>query len=95
MTTGPTERLPDMIQLFCRERFLYDYLDDAKLLTRLNRVMRRVRLPELPHRCSSLPARGSAGGSEQRAAELLDGEQTPEFKEKRHEIWDEPAAVDR
>jgi len=27
---------------------LYDYLDDAKLLTRLNQVMRRAGLPLLP-----------------------------------------------
>jgi hypothetical protein len=35
---------------FCAERFLYDYADDAKLLARLNRVMRRVQLPALPDR---------------------------------------------
>jgi hypothetical protein len=33
---------------FLSERFLYDYLDDAKLLMRLNHVMRRVGLPQLP-----------------------------------------------
>jgi hypothetical protein len=27
---------------------LYDYTEDAKLLIRLNQVMRRVRLPQLP-----------------------------------------------
>ena len=27
---------------------MYDYLDDGKLLTRLNHVMRRVGLPQLP-----------------------------------------------
>jgi len=27
---------------------LYDYLEDAKLLGRLNRVMQRVQLPPLP-----------------------------------------------
>ena len=45
MTTGPVPTLERMIPLFCAERFLYDYLDDAKLLSRLNRVMRRVKLP--------------------------------------------------
>ncbi len=40
--------LPEMIRRFCTERFLYDYLDNAKLLTRLNRVMGRVNLPQLP-----------------------------------------------
>ena len=27
---------------------MYDYLDDGKLLSRLNQVMRRVKLPPLP-----------------------------------------------
>jgi hypothetical protein len=34
--------------VFCAERFLYDYGEDGKLLTRLNHIMRRVRLPPLP-----------------------------------------------
>ncbi len=37
-----------LIPRFCAERFLYDYLDDAKLLKRLNQVMRRVGLAALP-----------------------------------------------
>jgi hypothetical protein len=48
MTTAPIADLPVWIPRFCRERFLYDYLDDAKLLARLNRVMGRVKLPSLP-----------------------------------------------
>lgn len=44
----PTDRLADLIPAFCRERFLSDYLDDAKLCVRLNQVMRRVGLPQLP-----------------------------------------------
>lgn len=48
MTTGTVPNLPEMIRRFCTERFLYDYLDNAKLLTRLNRVMGRVNLPQLP-----------------------------------------------
>lgn len=48
IATGPVDGLPRMIQLFGTERFLYDYLDDSKLLKRLNRVMQRVRLPALP-----------------------------------------------
>lgn len=48
MATGPVPRLAEMIGIFCRERFLYDYLDDARLLGRLNRVMQRVRLRPLP-----------------------------------------------
>jgi hypothetical protein len=40
--------LATFIGLFSRERFLSDYLDDGKLMFRLNQVMRRVRLPLLP-----------------------------------------------
>ena len=40
--------LAAFIPLFARERFLWDYTDDAKLLFRLNQVMRRVGLPLLP-----------------------------------------------
>jgi hypothetical protein len=48
IATRPTDRLAGFISLFCRERFLWDYSDDGKLLVRLNQVMRRVRLPQLP-----------------------------------------------
>ena len=48
MTTRPTGMLAFFIPRFSSERFLYDYLDDEKLLGRLNNVMRRVRLPQLP-----------------------------------------------
>ena len=48
LATQPAERLAAMIPRFITERFLYDYLDDGKLLTRLNHVMRRVGLPQLP-----------------------------------------------
>jgi hypothetical protein len=44
----PTDRLAWLIRAFCRERILWDYLDDGKLLRRLNQIMRRVRLAELP-----------------------------------------------
>ncbi len=44
----PARNLATFIGLFSRERFLSDYLDDEKLLFRLNQVMRRVRLPLLP-----------------------------------------------
>jgi hypothetical protein len=44
----PAERLAWMVRGFCRERVLWDYLDDGKLLRRLNQVMRRVGLAELP-----------------------------------------------
>lgn len=42
------ERLAGFIEIFRRERFLWDYADDGRLLWRLNQVMRRVRLPALP-----------------------------------------------
>lgn len=48
MATRPTNLLAPLIGRFSAERFLYDYSEDGKLLKRLNAVMRRVRLPELP-----------------------------------------------
>jgi hypothetical protein len=48
LATQPTNRIAALIPRFIAERFLYDYLDDGKLLTRLNHVMRRVGLPALP-----------------------------------------------
>jgi hypothetical protein len=48
MAVRSTDRLAWLVPLFCRERFLWDYLDDGKLLVRLNQVMSRVRLPALP-----------------------------------------------
>jgi hypothetical protein len=48
MVTQQTGMLAFFIPRFSAERFLYDYLDDEKLLFRLNNVMRRVRLPFLP-----------------------------------------------
>jgi hypothetical protein len=48
LATAPTDRLAQLIPRFTSERFLYDYLDDGKLLTRLNHIMRRVGLPPLP-----------------------------------------------
>ena len=44
----PIPDLRPFIGLFSAERFLWDYPDDAKLLFRLNQVMRRVGLPQLP-----------------------------------------------
>ena len=48
ITPRPTERLDAFIPRFSAERFLSDYLEDAKLWFRLNQVMRRVNLPALP-----------------------------------------------
>lgn len=82
MTTGRADRMPEMIHLFCRERFLYDYLDDAKLLTRLNRVMCRVKLPELPSSMLTILA-GARQPVREQLQKLLDGAKAPEFKETR------------
>jgi hypothetical protein len=65
-----------MIRLFCRERFLYDYLDDATLLLRLNRVMRRVRLRPLPATIlACLP--GARQCVRERVCELMTDESEP------------------
>ena len=44
----PARDLGRFIGLFSQERFLSDYSEDAKLLIRLNQVMRRVGLATLP-----------------------------------------------
>lgn len=43
----PAERLVMFIDRFRTLQFLYDYLDDDRLLSRLNQVLRRVTLPPL------------------------------------------------
>jgi hypothetical protein len=48
MVTQPAKGLDLFLPRFSEERFLYDYLEDGKLLWRLNQVMRRVKLPLLP-----------------------------------------------
>ena len=48
MATRQSDRLAEFIEKFCALRFLYDYLQDEKLLWRLNHVMGRVGLPLLP-----------------------------------------------
>ncbi|MHB8974493.1 MAG: hypothetical protein ACYC3X_00390 [Pirellulaceae bacterium] len=72
MTTGTVPNLPEMIRRFCTERFLYDYLDNAKLLTRLNRVMGRVDLPQLPPSFLSLLPAARRQVSERRGELLTD-----------------------
>ena len=47
-TEPSTERLALFAERFRQERFLFDYLDDQKLLYRLTQVSRRVRLTRLP-----------------------------------------------
>jgi len=52
----PAENLATFVGLFSRERFLFDYLDNGKLLFRLNQVMRWVGLPVLPSSFADLLA---------------------------------------
>ncbi len=57
MVDVDASQLAAIIDRFCELRFLYDYADDERLTFRLNQVMRRVRLPELPSRFTTiLPA---------------------------------------
>ncbi len=57
MTPRTTGRLAFFIELFRRERVLWDYLEDDKLMVRLNQVMRRVQLDVLPEAFAAiLPA---------------------------------------
>ncbi len=63
ITGKPTGQLSTVIDRFVESKFLYDYLDDQKLLWRINRVCSRVGLPALP------PA---VGGWLPRAAKLVE-----------------------
>ena len=60
------------IPRFSAERFLSDYAEDAKLLTRLNQVMRRVNLPALPDQLLSVMPHARELVAE-RSDELLGG----------------------
>ena len=48
----PVTVLTMLVPRFVNERFLADYYDDKLLLYRLNGVMKRVKLPQLPDRTS-------------------------------------------
>lgn len=48
ITGHPVSGLADLIRRFIEARFLYDYVDHDKLMRRLNQVMRRVGLEDLP-----------------------------------------------
>jgi hypothetical protein len=48
MARGETDRLAGLIPRFHAEQFLRDYLDSTRLLYRLNQVMRRIKLKQLP-----------------------------------------------
>lgn len=44
MATRPTDKLQTFFPIFLRERYLYDYVDDKRLMYRVNHVLRRVKL---------------------------------------------------
>jgi hypothetical protein len=48
MAPRPTQRLAGFIELFRRERVLWDYREGVKLMLRLGQIMRRVKLEPLP-----------------------------------------------
>lgn len=48
VATRDPERLAEFIPLYLNERFLEDYIDDARMLRRINQVMKRVSLEPLP-----------------------------------------------
>ena len=50
IATRPTEKLVGYHEAYIKSKFLFDYADDRLLLSRLNGVMRRVKLPELDER---------------------------------------------
>ena len=57
MAPRPTRRLAAFVELFRRERVLWDYQEDGKLMVRLGQILRRVRLSPLPdHFAALLPA---------------------------------------
>jgi len=72
MAARPTDRLAAMISRFCEERILWDYLEDVRLLVRLNQVMRRVGFAQLPDGFGDVLPEAREQVSRRRA-ELLDG----------------------
>ena len=44
MATRPTDRLKEYFPIFLREKYLYDYVDDERLMYRVNFVLKRVKL---------------------------------------------------
>lgn len=54
MAPRPAAGLGEFVEHFARARILWDYLEDDKLFTRLNQVMRRLGLEDLPPRCTAV-----------------------------------------
>lgn len=83
MAARPAPSLAWFVGRFSQERFLSDYLADAKLLIRLNQVMRRVQLPALPETfVDLLPAARQLVA--RRRPELLAGIPTPDIEAFSH-----------
>ena len=58
MARGTTSRLSLLIPRFQSEQFLRDYLDPKRLLLRLNQVMRRIKLKQLPDELETVLGNG-------------------------------------
>jgi hypothetical protein len=70
MAANTTSNLADFVELFRQAEFLRDYLDESRLLSRLNQVMRRVALGRLPNRVEDV-LRSARRLVESRAQALL------------------------
>ncbi|MCR9117153.1 MAG: hypothetical protein NXI22_09445 [bacterium] len=76
IATRPAPKIPELLPRFIETRFLADYATDRLLWKRLNNVMTRVGLPQLPESLQQLfPDFRTAVSS--RREELLDGEAEP------------------
>ncbi len=54
LSTRQSDKVAYLVTRFLQERFLYDYAEDGKLLVRLNHVMQRAGLPQLPAELADL-----------------------------------------
>jgi hypothetical protein len=70
MAPRTTERLAFFFEEFRRARILWDYLEDSKLMIRLNQVMRRVGLPLLPEVFATILSEARQIVAEQKTALL-------------------------
>jgi len=78
MAPRPVEGLADFIALYLREKILWNYLEDAPLMARLNQIMRRVRQPSLPAEFAAMLPSARAAVAERKTA-LMDGIPAQDF----------------
>lgn len=72
MATRPTDKLEAYFPIFLRERYLYDYLDDQRLMMRMNHVLKRVKLNPIGEEIFAwIP--GARKRVDESASELLHG----------------------